>query len=177
MYSVKILNSFFVAQTMVVGMDGFIVNPTDKLMMGTVAAGNHVAAQSLKGGTDSYIWEPNYDTHTNSGIIAAENFYNIVGLQNEGSSIQKYEGVKAEFTGIPLTEASSKVSGQENFFAEVPIDLATKADNKDLVDTGIYLSAGVTKVRVYFWVEGQDVDAENDATGSDMNLNLEFSIN
>ncbi|MBQ6810993.1 MAG: methyltetrahydrofolate cobalamin methyltransferase [Firmicutes bacterium] len=35
----KILNSFFVAQTMVVGMDGFIVNPCDKLMMGTVAAG------------------------------------------------------------------------------------------------------------------------------------------
>jgi 5-methyltetrahydrofolate--homocysteine methyltransferase len=35
----KILNSFFVAQTMVVGMDGFIVNPCDKLMMGTIAAG------------------------------------------------------------------------------------------------------------------------------------------
>lgn len=134
------------------------------------------AATALLNGTDAIIWEPNYDTHTNSGIIAAENFYNIVGLQNEGSSIQKYEGVKAEFTGIPLTEASSKVSGQENFFAEVPIDLATKADNKDLVDTGIYLSAGVTKVRVYYWVEGQDVDTENNASGSSMKLGLEFTI-
>ena len=34
----KILNSFFVSQTMVHGMDGFIVNPCDKLMMGTIAA-------------------------------------------------------------------------------------------------------------------------------------------
>lgn len=34
----KVLNSFFVAQTMVNGMDGFIINPCDKLMMGTVAA-------------------------------------------------------------------------------------------------------------------------------------------
>ncbi|MEE0775550.1 MAG: methyltetrahydrofolate cobalamin methyltransferase [Bacillota bacterium] len=35
----KVLNSFFVAQTMVLGMDGYIVNPCDKLMMGTIAAG------------------------------------------------------------------------------------------------------------------------------------------
>ncbi|HMM05139.1 MAG TPA: methyltetrahydrofolate cobalamin methyltransferase [Clostridiales bacterium] len=41
----KILNSFFVAQTMVVGMDGFIVNPTDKLMMGTIAAGTALIGQ------------------------------------------------------------------------------------------------------------------------------------
>lgn len=35
----KVLNSFFVAQTMVHGMDGYIINPCDPLMMGTVAAG------------------------------------------------------------------------------------------------------------------------------------------
>ena len=36
----KVLNSFFVAQTMVHGMDGYIINPCDPLMMGTVAAGS-----------------------------------------------------------------------------------------------------------------------------------------
>ena len=134
------------------------------------------AATALLGGTDAIIWEPNYDTHTNSGIIAAENFYNIVGLQNEGSSIQAYEGVASEFNSVSLTQASSEIEGQEGYFAEVPIDLATTADNKDLVDTGIYLSAGVTKVRVYYWVEGQDVDTENNASGSSMKLGLEFTI-
>ena len=38
------------------------------------------------------------------------------------------------------------------------------------------LQAGVTKYRVYWWVEGQDVEAENNATGTAMRLNLEFAI-
>ena len=53
---------------------------------------------------------------------------------------------------------------------------SSSSANKDLVDTGIYLSAGVTKVRVYYWVEGQDVDTENNASGSSMKLGLEFTI-
>ena len=38
------------------------------------------------------------------------------------------------------------------------------------------LLKGVTKFRIYWWVEGQDVDAENNATGTAMRLNLEFAI-
>ena len=38
------------------------------------------------------------------------------------------------------------------------------------------LSPGITKYRIYWWVEGQDVDTENNATNSYMTLNLEFSI-
>lgn len=129
------------------------------------------AATSLLGGKEAIMWEPNYDTHTNSGIAAAQTFYGITGLQNEGSNRQPYKGVAAPFTNVSLT-----ATGAEPNFKEVPIDLATTAKNKDLVDTGIYLSAGVTKVRVYYWVEGQDVDTENNASGSSMKLGLEFTI-
>ena len=38
------------------------------------------------------------------------------------------------------------------------------------------LSAGVTKVRVYMWVEGQDVDCEDNASGGTVSYNLSFSI-
>ena len=38
------------------------------------------------------------------------------------------------------------------------------------------LSAGVTKVRVYMWIEGQDVDCENNASGTDISYNLQFTI-
>lgn len=44
----KILNRLFVVQTMTFGMDGYILNPTDKGMMGTIAA-----SQALLG-KDSY---------------------------------------------------------------------------------------------------------------------------
>jgi len=43
-----VLNRFFVVQTMVLGMDGYILNPTDKNMMGAI-----LASQALLG-KDSY---------------------------------------------------------------------------------------------------------------------------
>lgn len=39
------------------------------------------------------------------------------------------------------------------------------------------LKAGITKVRIYMWVEGQDVDCENNASGGDISFNLQFSSN
>ena len=35
----------------------------------------------------------------------------------------------------------------------------------------------ITKMKVYFWVEGQDVDCENNASGGDITLKLQFSLN
>ena len=46
-----------------------------------------------------------------------------------------------------------------------------------MTDTAILnLKAGITKVRIYMWVEGQDVDCENSASGSDIQYNIQFSI-
>ena len=39
----------------------------------------------------------------------------------------------------------------------------------------LHLQAGITKVRIYMWVEGQDVDCENNASGGDLLYNLQFS--
>jgi hypothetical protein len=36
---------------------------------------------------------------------------------------------------------------------------------------------GITKVRIYMWVEGQDVDCEDKASGGSIEYNLQFSIN
>ena len=41
---------------------------------------------------------------------------------------------------------------------------------------GYALNNGVTKFRVYMWVEGQDIDAENFASGSYLEYNLSFSL-
>ena len=37
------------------------------------------------------------------------------------------------------------------------------------------LKAGVTKMRIYMWIEGQDIDCENNATGSDITYNVQLS--
>jgi len=41
----KILNRLFVAQTMTLGMDGYVLNPTDKAMMGTIYAATVLLGQ------------------------------------------------------------------------------------------------------------------------------------
>jgi hypothetical protein len=74
---------------------------------------------------------------------------------------------------VSLTASNSATWPQ--YFKAVSPKIATVNKHTGHTTT-LTLKSGVTKVRVYFWVEGQDVDAENDATGSDMNLNLEFSI-
>ena len=38
------------------------------------------------------------------------------------------------------------------------------------------LAAGITKVRVYMWVEGQDIDCENTASGTDISFNLQLEV-
>lgn len=139
-------------------------------------------ARALNGATDDtvYIWEPNYDAHTASAVAAALKYYGINDISaGTGNERKNYEGVKANILPgedvVTLTTTNSTAWPQ--YFETVVPDITTTAGNANSTSTTITLAAGVTKVRVYFWVEGQDVDAENDATGSDMKLNLEFTIN
>lgn len=132
--------------------------------------------QALQNGEQVVLWEPNFDAHTQAGVTAAKNFYGIEGLTaGTGNSLQAYEGVSAAIsTPVALTETNS--SKNPGFFASVTPDITSPAEGAVRQSTKITLKNGVTKLRVYFWVEGQDVDTENNATGSDMKLSLEFSI-
>lgn len=145
---------------------------------GTTTTGP-AAARALNGATadNVYIWEPNADAHTSSGVAAALKYYGIT--TSDGSSRLSYEGVKANILStstdvVSLTETNS--TKWPAYFETVTPEIATNEEHTG-ASTKITLAAGVTKVRVYYWVEGQDVDAENDATGSNMKLNLEFTIN
>ncbi len=133
-------------------------------------------AQELNEAGDVIIWEPNFNTHTSSGVAAARTFYGITNLVvGDNNSAVAYEGVKAEITSpIDLTKTNS--TQYPAYFQSVTPDIKTEATGHNRKDTGIVLDSGVTKLRVYFWVEGQDVDTENRATGSNMKLDLEFSI-
>ena len=53
-------------------------------------------------------------------------------------------------------------------------DIQTAVGNADAKEL-FTLEKGVTKVRVYMWVEGQDVDCENNASGGQISFTLQFA--
>lgn len=127
-----------------------------------------------KNGTDSelYIWEPNYDTHTAAAIQHALNTY---GTTIEATDEQQpYDGIKAAIAD-PIKLVDTDATTNPDYFATVTPKISTPTTFAE--DQAMFnLQAGVTKVRVYMWIEGQDLDCENNASGSDVQFNLQFTI-
>jgi hypothetical protein len=140
---------------------GFVIEGT----VGPTASG---AAQALKGGSKALIWEPNYDTHSDTGVAAARNVYGIT-TSKTGASRIAYKGVNRAFqTPIYINQTD-----RSSYFTSVNPDIATTKifqENQKLMNIG----AGITKVRVYMWLEGQDVDMENNVAATKLSYTLEF---
>ena len=129
------------------------------------------AAQAKKEGDLELIWEPNYDVHTAAGVANAHDAYNKNTTQT-GASKLSYVGVKA-----PITTGVAVNSTDSNYFSTV----TTVESPASGIPTSAYIKvtdlvAGITKVRVYMWIEGQDVDCEDHASGGSITYNLQFSI-
>lgn len=140
--------------------------------------------QALVDAQTPIFWEPNYDVHTAAGIANASSVYGK-STTATGAARLGYFGVKAPIAkpGELLNstaEAYFKEVTPEPDAGELPANyLITPAAG---VDANAYqklmvLKAGITKVRIYMWVEGQDVDCENNASGGDISFNLQFSSN
>ena len=141
---------------------------------GTVDAGSDASvAQALKGGTDPIIWEPNYDIHTAAAVKNASDTYSINTTQTSGA-VLPYYGVKADITSGADVLLNDK---DEEFFSLVEPEITTPASGitQDAYKKVFDIQAGITKVRIYMWVEGQDVDCENNASGGSISYNLQFS--
>jgi len=145
--------------------------------VGTTATS--ASAQALKatlaaGSSDVIIWEPNYDTHTQAGADNALSVYGI-SVGTSGGEGLAYKGVKKAFdrnVGIKINTTGQATYSE--YFQNVTPTIRTVYGNTDDI-AFTHLEAGVTKYRVYWWVEGQDVDTENGATGKEMTLSLSFA--
>lgn len=129
--------------------------------------------QGLKNPETPVIWEPNYDTHTEAAVNNAINVYGKSITTTSG--VVPYHGVSA-----PIASSDNQVLNSTNasFFAAVTPGITTTASgiSAEKYEKVFMLQPGITKVRIYMWIEGQDVDCENDASGSDLSYNLQFSI-
>lgn len=139
---------------------------------------NYLSAQTLnEASADStYIWEPNYDTHSENGIKNAQQVYGIKVSESNSERII-YDGLISDIKkddNILVNEASE--ANHPDKFKKVNVDYATKAENEENVEI-FSLKEGITKVRVYIWLEGQDVDCENKSAIGDVIFNFQFTSN
>lgn len=125
---------------------------------------------SLKGATDGtvYIWEPNSDVHTAAAIAHANSNYKQT---IDANTKVEYYGIKSPIT-TGLTLDNTYVENE--YFSKVTPDYQTD-ETMEVTDV-FTLQAGITKVRVYMWIEGQDFDCENTASGTDISFNVQLQV-
>jgi len=174
------------------GSSGVSANGTDTgiknasriafLVQGNTSSDSSVETiQGLKltaGSTEGvYFWEPNYNVHSGTGIANARDTYGLTISADEEDAIT-YDGVKDAISvdeNILLGDANK--TKNPNKFETVEIDYLTKDTFADDDVISVFsLQAGITKVRVYMWIEGQDVDCENNASGGNIDYSLQFTI-
>ena len=146
---------------------------------GTLPTGSELTdIQNLKNASSArtYIWEPNYDVHTSAAVANAHDVYGINTTTTNANRIV-YDGVTNEIShddNVLLKNAKS--SNYPNFFKTVNVNYYTKKDFTEYQEVFV-LKSGITKIRVYMWIEGQDVDCENNASYDDIEFNLQFTVN
>lgn len=123
--------------------------------------------------TTTFIWEPNSDVHTAAGVKAASDTYHITTTETDATKIDYYGIKQAIVTPVKLIDTNNGTDTTN--FTKLTPSYSTKKAMED-VNNAFSLTKGVTKVRIYMWVEGQDVDCENTASGSDITFKLELKV-
>ena len=141
------------------------------LTMGTIPSdGSPYTAQALNSASKGIIWEPNYDVHTQGGVIQASRFYGL-NINTYGSPRLTYQGCNQEFhTPVLLGETKNSP-----YFTTMNPEIATtKVFSEEQYLT--HIDGGITKMRIYMWLEGEDVDYENNAADGKLTFNLEIAM-
>ena len=121
-------------------------------VLGNTTAGAGLdTIQTLNTNAASHIWEPNYDSHTAAGVANAKDNYGITTTTPTATDAVEYYGIKSAIeTAVPLA------SKDATYFTKTTPEYQTKTTVESDVEL-FQLKAGITKVRIYMWVEGQDV--------------------
>ena len=124
---------------------------------------------------DVVIWEPNYDMHTTYGVNHALNIYNLTTSETNAERLP-YDGIISEFgykDDVSLSRATA--TNYPTYFKTVDVDIPTVNNFKNSVLVIPNGTMGFYKIRVYIWIEGQDVDCEDNASVGDVLFNIGFS--
>ena len=101
-------------------------------------------------------------------------FGQTIGANNPPLNYSGVSGLITEAQNITLNNATA--ANYPTYFANVNANYKTQtgfAANQQIFD----LKAGITKYRVYIWVEGQDVDCENGSSSGDLAFQFQITTN
>lgn len=139
------------------------------LNLGTAATPEEATALNGQA-EETILWEPNADSHTATAILHASQTY---AKDIEANTIiTSYYGIKSAITeenAVTFNSTDSK------YFKNLIPTIQTTTANKEAKDL-ITIGQGITKVRVYAWIEGQDVDCENNASGTDVTYTIGLQV-
>ena len=128
---------------------------------------NEIQSISCNNNCESIIYEPNSKNHTDLSIERAEK-YNIELV--DGFEYPTY-AYKRE--GGPIYVENS-VSGSDNIDYQY-FKLQETITEDDFDEPIFQIPDGITKVRVYLWIEGQDIDSlETNSDGTEVEINIDF---
>lgn len=157
---------------------------------GTDAAS--IRALKKNGGTADFIWEPNANAHAAAAITEGNTTYKAVITESEGKEtivnastiLKSYPGVKAVIDKSAKVSRGATLAQAAAYLGKVTPNLQTTAGAEPKAigaETGAScsqvasLAQGVTKFRVYLWIEGQDIDCENTSSGQTTKFDLIFT--
>ena len=159
----------------------------------TASTSTAATAQALNNASSSIIIEPNYDAHTSTGVANASTYYNQTTTQGaSGVAAVPYKGVKAAISNpIILVNTNPGGSPSATYFGDISTLYRTnvaysnagsgreayKGSTKEAHLLNVFhLQTGITKMRIYMWVEGQDVDCENAASGAYLTYKIGLTL-
>lgn len=117
-------------------------------------------------GSNITIWEPNSDAHTAQAKTEMFQLFGVDTLDPAWNTNRiDYDGTIAEIDrDTPILLSDNNATDTPGYFKTVPSSQivttakSTGTPRADTVPTGIMLEAGITKFRIYMWLEGQDWD-------------------
>jgi len=156
--------------------------------LGNVSSDEPSNAQSLATNSGITLWEPNFDVHTATGAQNGISVYGVSGLGLTGQERVPYRAVNKAFSNVNIKETDETHDTAANFINVTP-DIATPKtptgnvafpclnnyDDPADGSTELVMKSGITKLRVYMWIEGQDVDCENNASGTSINYTFDIT--
>lgn len=154
--------------------------------MATGSALSDIQGLSTANASNIYLWEPNFDAHTSTGLSNAYSYYNSTnsGAQyakaTAGNQITYYGTTGAIAVSDDVLLSKANPTDTEGKFAAVTAGIKTAegwTSGTDYQELFGLVPNNITKVRIYFWIEGQDIDCENNASGGLISLKLQFSLN
>lgn len=107
----------------------------------------------------SVVYEVDASNHTSAATLLG------------ASGIMTTKPIFMAGSGIRTDSTYNNIVSGGYYDTALQVTLATDAENAK-----VDLKAGISRVRVYMWMEGNDVDCANDVAGSTINFNLVLEI-